>query len=222
MNFISSLEKAFTENANTENAVAMSKYMKDNFSFYGIKTEERRWILKTVWAENQKEVFENTRETALLLFAKKERELHYCAIEILIKNLKNNYRTEDIQLIETLITTNSWWDSVDVIAKFILGEYLQQFPLETDNIISRFSNSDNMWLNRSAILFQLGYKQKTNFDLLKLVCEKHKSSTEFFIQKAIGWALREYAKTNPEAVKDFVSVSNLKKLSEKEALKNLE
>jgi 3-methyladenine DNA glycosylase AlkD len=222
MNFISSLEKAFTENANTENAVAMSKYMKDNFSFYGIKTEERRWILKTVWAENQKEVFQNTRETALLLFAKKERELHYCAVEILIKNLKNNYRTEDIQLIETLIITNSWWDSVDVIAKFILGGYLQQFPLETDNVISRFSNSDNMWVNRSAILFQLGYKQKTNFDLLKLVCEKHKSSTEFFIQKAIGWALREYAKTNPEAVKDFVSVSNLKKLSGKEALKNLE
>jgi 3-methyladenine DNA glycosylase AlkD len=78
-----------------------------------------------------------------------------------------------------------------------------------------------MWLNRSAILFQLSYKERTNFDLLKLVCDKHKMSTEFFIQKAIGWALREYAKTNPEAVKDFVSVSNLKKLSEKEALKNL-
>lgn len=221
MNFISSLEKAFKENSNAENAVVMSKYMKDNFSFFGIKTDERRRIFKTVWVENQKEVFENTRETALLLFSKKERELHYCALEILMKNLKNNYQINDIHLIETLITTNSWWDSVDVIAKFILGGYLQQFPLETDNVISRFSNSDNMWLNRSAILFQLGYKQKTNFDLLKLICEKHKTSTEFFIQKAIGWALREYAKTNPEAVKDFVSVSNLKKLSEKEALKNI-
>lgn len=139
----------------------------------------------------------------------------------LIKNLKNNYQTEDIQLIETLITTNSWWDSVDVIAKFILGGYLQQFPLETDNIISRFSNSENMWLNRNAILFQLGYKEKTNFDLLKLVCEKHKTSTEFFIQKAIDWGLREHAKTNPEAVKNFVSITDLKKLSEKEALKNI-
>ncbi|PJJ08159.1 DNA-7-methylguanine glycosylase [Flavobacterium sp. 1] len=221
MNFISSLEKAFKENGNAENAVAMSKYMKDNFSFYGIKTEKRRRIFKTVWAENQKEVFENTRETASLLFAKKERELHYCALEISITNLKNNYHIDDIRFIEILIITNSWWDSVDVIAKFILGQYLLQFPLETDNVISRFSNSNNMWLNRSAILFQLSYKERTNFDLLKLVCDKHKMSTEFFIQKAIGWALREYAKTNPEAVKDFVSVSNLKKLSKKEALKNL-
>lgn len=221
MNFISSLEKAFKENGNTENAIAMSKYMKDNFSFFGIKTDERRRIFKTVWAENQEEVFENTREITSLLFAKKERELHYCALEILMKNLKNNYQKEDIQLIENLITTNSWWDSVDVIAKFILGEYLRQFPFETDNVISRFSNSENMWINRSAILFQLGYKEKTNFDLLKLVCVKHKKSTEFFIQKAIGWALREYAKINPEAAKDFVLVSNLKKMSEKEALKNL-
>lgn len=221
MNFIPSLEKAFTENSNAENAVAMSKYMKNNFQFFGIKTEDRRRIFKTIWAENQNEVFDNPREIALFLYSKKERELHYCALEILIKNLKNNYLKEDIQLIEKLITTNSWWDSVDIIAKFILGDYLQQFPLETNAVISRFSNSENMWLNRSAILFQLGYKEKTNFDLLKLVCEKHKTSTEFFIQKAIGWALREYAKTNPEAVKDFVSISNLKKLSEKEALKNI-
>ena len=78
-----------------------------------------------------------------------------------------------------------------------------------------------MWLNRSAILFQLGYKEKTNFDLLKAECEKYKNSTEFFIQKAIGWALREYAKINPEAVKTFVTNTNLKPLSNKEALKNI-
>jgi 3-methyladenine DNA glycosylase AlkD len=147
--------------------------------------------------------------------------LHYCAIEILIKNLKNNYIKDDIQLIEKLITTNSWWDSVDFLAKYLLGNYLLQFPEETDSVILKLSSSENMWLNRSAILFQLGYKEKTNFDVLKLVCEKHKMSTEFFIQKAIGWALREYAKTDPQAVRDFVSSSNLKKLSEKEALKNM-
>jgi 3-methyladenine DNA glycosylase AlkD len=120
-----------------------------------------------------------------------------------------------------LIITNSWWDSVDFLAKYLLGNYLLQFPEETDSVILKFSNSENMWLNRSAILFQLGYKEKTNFDVLKSVCEKHKTSTEFFIQKAIGWALREYAKTNPETVRNFVSNFNLKKLSEKEALKNI-
>jgi len=221
MEFCSQLEKAFNENGNAENAVAMSKYMKNNFRFFGIKTEDRRKIFKSISAENLLEIKDNPRKIALFLYSKKERELHYCALEILIKYLKNKYSKEDIQVIEKLIVTNSWWDSVDVIAKFILGEYLLQFPLETDIVIRRFSNSDNMWLNRSAILFQLGYKKKTNFELLKSICEQHKSSTEFFIQKALGWALREYAKINPEAVKNYVSSTDLKKLSEKEALKNL-
>ena len=139
----------------------------------------------------------------------------------MIKQLKKNYKKEDIQLIEKLLTTNSWWDSVDTIAKNILGEYLLDFPLETKKVMEYFSNSNNMWLNRSAILFQLGYKEKTNFYLLKSVCEKHKNSTEFFIQKSIGWSLREYAKTNPEAVKTFVTNASLKPLSKKEALKNI-
>ncbi|AOW10242.1 DNA alkylation repair protein [Flavobacterium gilvum] len=221
MNFINALEKAFAENNNSENADIMSKYMKNKFLFFGIKTDQRRQIFKNIWADNQKEVTDNPREIALILFSKKEREFHYCALEILIKKLKKKYLKEDIQLIENLIITNSWWDSVDVIAKFILGEYLLQFSAETDTVINRFSNSDNMWLNRSAILFQLGYKEKTNFDLLKLICEKHKTSTEFFIQKAIGWSLREYTKTDPETVKSYVSVANLKNLSTKEALKNL-
>jgi 3-methyladenine DNA glycosylase AlkD len=221
MSFSDELEKAFNENSNIENAVAMSKYMRTIFSFFGIKTVERRQILKKLWKENQQEVSQNAREIALELFQKQQREFHYCAVEILIQELNQKYLKEDIQLIEKLIITNSWWDSVDFLAKYLLGNYLLQFPEETDSVIDKFSSSENMWLNRSAILFQLGYKEKTNFDVLKLVCEKHKMSTEFFIQKAIGWALREYAKTNPETVRNFVSNSNLKKLSEKEALKNM-
>ena len=145
--------------------------------------------------------------------------MHYCAIEIIIKQLKGNYKKEDIQLIEKLLTTNSCWDSVDAIAKNILGEYLLEFPLETKKVIEYFSNSENMWLNRSAIIFQLGYKHKTNFEILKSECEKHKNSNEFFIQKAIGWVLREYGKTNPDCVKTLVINANLKPLSTKEALK---
>jgi 3-methyladenine DNA glycosylase AlkD len=221
MAFIIELETAFREKQNIENAFAMAKYMKNNFPFFGIKTDDRRQLFKTIWKENQNEVSLNARAIAVELFTKQERELHYCAIEILIKTLKKNYLKDDIQLIEKLIITNSWWDSVDTIAKFILGDYLSEFSTATDTVINRFSNSENMWLNRSAILFQLGYKKKTNFELLKAICEKHKSSTEFFIQKAIGWALREYAKTNPEAVRDYVNNSDLKPLSKKEALKNI-
>ena len=221
MSFILALETAFTANKNPENAFAMAKYMRNNFPFFGIKTEERRLIFKEIWKENKEEVSANARAIALDLYSKQEREFHYCAIEILIKELKGNYKKEDIQLIEKLITTNSWWDSVDTIAKYILGEYLLEFPLESKNVIGRFSKSENMWLNRSAILFQLGYKQKTNADFLFSECLKQAHSKEFFIQKAIGWALREYAKSNPEIVRQFVENSNLKPLSTKEALKNI-
>ncbi|WP_413998618.1 DNA alkylation repair protein [Flavobacterium sp. W1B] len=219
MNFIFSLETAFQESSNPENAVAMAKYMRNHFAFFGIKTTERRQVFKEIWKQNKLEVSQNSRTIALQLFAKEQREFHYCAIEILIKELKKNYLKEDIHLIEKLITENSWWDSVDTISKYILGEYLLGFPDEIDTVVALFSNADNMWLNRSVILFQLGYKEKTNFDLLKTICIKQQSSSEFFIQKAIGWALREYAKTNPKAVKEFVSVTLLKPLSRKEALK---
>jgi 3-methyladenine DNA glycosylase AlkD len=221
MNFIKSLESAFEEKSNPENAFAMAKYMRNHFTFFGIKTEQRRQIFKDIWKENQVEVEKNPREIALKLFSKTERELQYCAIEILIKQLEGNYKKDDILLIEKLLITNSWWDSVDTIAKNILGEYLLEYPLETEKVIGRLSNSENMWLNRSAILFQLGYKGKTNFDLLKSECEKHKNSNEFFIQKAIGWALREYGKTYPVAVRSFVASTDLKNLSKKEALKNI-
>ena len=151
----------------------------------------------------------------------KEREFHICAIDLLVKEFKKNYTIEDIYLIEKLIITNSWWDSVDTIAKYLLGSYLKQFPSETLNVIERFSNSNNMWLNRSALLFQLSYKEKTNFELLKSECEKHKHSNEFFIQKAIGWALRDYSRFNPIGVKNFVLSTNLKPLSSREALRLL-
>lgn len=222
MGFISDLEDAFTKNSNSDNAFAMAKYMRNHFSFFGIKTDDRRRIFKEVWKENKQEIDQNPRGIALELYSKPQRELQYCGIEILIKELKGHYHKKDIELIEKLISTNSWWDSVDTIAKYILGEYLLEYPLEIENVITRFSNSENIWLNRSAILFQLGYKQKTNFELLKSECEKHKNKNDFFIRKAIGWALREYAKTNSEAVKNYVDSSDLKPLSKKEALKNID
>lgn len=220
-NFILTLENNFEKAKNPENANKMSQYMKNHFDFFGIKTAERRTILAETSKIFNLEIIANPQEIALALFAKKQREFHYCAIEILIKNLKKKYKIDDIIWIESLIINNSWWDSVDTISKYILGQYLIEFPSEIEKTIEQFSNSENMWLNRSALLFQLGYKQKTNFDLLKSECEKHKNSKEFFMQKAIGWALREYAKVNPAAVKNYVVNTNLKPLSQKEALKHL-
>lgn len=221
MNFTTALEKAFQRNASTENAAPMEAYMKNNFPFFGIKTTPRREILKELWKTHKEEIKQNARTVAWELYSKKEREFHHCAIEILIKELKKNYVKEDIQLIEKLIITHSWWDSVDTIAKYLLGNYLVQFPEETEKTVSKFSASDNMWLNRSAILFQLDYKDKTDDKLLFSLCEQHKESKEFFIQKAIGWTLRDYSRFNPEGVINFVSKTNLKPLSKREALRNL-
>ncbi|MGX7666128.1 DNA alkylation repair protein [Flavobacterium pedocola] len=221
MTFITELEKAFQKNASAEMAGPMEAYMKNNFTFLGIKTTPRRTIFKEIWSLHKEEIKQNAREIALKLYQKKEREYHYCAIEILMKELKNKYQKEDIQRIEKLIITHSWWDSVDTIAKYLLGNYLTQFPEEILNVVNRFSNSDNMWLNRSAILFQLDYKAKTDAELLFSICDKHKDSKEFFIQKAIGWALRDYSRFNPKGVTEFVNKTDLKPLSKREALRNL-
>ena len=221
MKFCNELEAHFRKESNRELAVPMENYMKNIFSFLGIKTEKRRAIFKSIYEQNKAEIKSNFRTIAWELFQMKEREFHQVAIDLLVKEYKKNFVIEDIKLIEKLIITNSWWDSVDTIAKYLLGGYLQQFPLETLKVIERFSNSKNMWLNRSAILFQLSYKEKTNFEILISECEKHKHSNEFFIQKAIGWALRDYSRFNPTGVKGYVNSTNLKPLSSREALRLL-
>ena len=221
MKFCNDLATNFREESNRELAIPMENYMKNNFSFLGIKTERRRAIFKSNYEKNKTEIKSNFRIIAWELYQMKEREFHQSAIDLLLKELKKNYILEDIQLIENLIITNSWWDSVDTIAKYLLGGYLLQFPSETLKVIERFSNSNNMWLNRSAILFQLSYKEKTNFEILKSECEKHKESNEFFIQKAIGWALRDYSRFNPNGVATYVNSTNLKPLSNREALRLL-
>ena len=221
MKFCSDLEADFQNASNRELAIPMENYMKNNFSFLGIKTEQRRAIFKSNYEQNKSEVKSNFRANSWELFQMKEREFHQTAIDLLLKEFKKKYVLEDIQLIEKLIITNSWWDSVDTIAKYILGGYLLQFPSETLKVVERFSNSENMWLNRSAILFQLSYKDKTNFEILKSECEKHKDSNEFFIQKAIGWALRDYSRFNPKGVEIYVNSTNLKPLIRREALRLL-
>jgi 3-methyladenine DNA glycosylase AlkD len=221
MNFIQALEKELLAHRNADNAIKMEAYMKDNFHYLGIKTEQRRIILKQLWKKHKSEIQSDFRGISWSLFTKKEREFQYCGMEILIQEIKKNYKKEDDLLIEKWLTTHSWWDSVDLLAKYLLGNYLLQFPEKTSEVIERFSNSENRWLNRSALLFQLNYKKNTDFELLKSECEKHKNSKEFFIQKAIGWALRDYGRFNPNAVKNYVENTNLKPLSKKEALRNI-
>lgn len=220
MDFITHLQQVLKEHSNLENKPLMEAYLKNKFVMFGIKSPNRKALLKDVLNQHKDEVLQNCRNIVKKLYKLPEREFHYCAMELMNKFFKKKYTSEDIKLIEQLITTYSHWDSVDFIAKHILGNYLLIHHGNTKEIINNFSNSNNMWLNRSVILFQLGYKDKTNSDILFRECLKHSKSNEFFIQKAIGWALREYAKTNSEAVKYFVEINKLSSLSSREALKH--
>ncbi|OAZ05113.1 DNA alkylation repair protein [Flavobacterium succinicans] len=222
MDFITALEKEFTALANTAQSMAMEAYMKNNFQFFGIPMPQRRVILKSVSAAHSDSIKTNTRTLAFQLYEKPQREFHYCALELLIQNCSKKLVLDDIHWIEKLLLTHSWWDSVDTISKYLLGRYLVQFPEQKNKVIENFSKSSNIWLNRSTLLFQLDYKKNTNFSILEAVCEHFKESNEFFIQKAMGWALREYSKINPIAVQNYVLSTNLKPLSKKEALRIIE
>ena len=201
----------------------MKIYMRNRYSFFGVKAPERKAILKEIINTYKPQldrliVIQIVKE----LYKQPERELHYCAVELTTRFLKKKFYKEDIAFIKHLIITHSWWDTVDMISKHHLGSYLKLYPEETTNIIQNFSNADHLWLNRSAILFQLEYKEETNAKLLFQLCIKHKDTGEFFINKAIGWALREYGKTNPQAVIAFVSKNCLAPLSEQEAIRKLQ
>src|SRR5690606_30371199 len=119
------------------------------------------------------------------------------------------------------IVNQSWWDTVDAIATHCVGQYLQNYPELKEEYNAKWILSDNMWLNRTAIIFQLKYKEQTNFELLKNNIRHFAGEKEFFIKKAIGWALREYSKTNPSAIIKFLDENDLQQLSIREASKYL-
>jgi 3-methyladenine DNA glycosylase AlkD len=216
-NEIEILAALFEENRNEENAGPMKKYMKDHFPFLGIKSPLRKELEKQFFKETGilKEPFDKDFVTGL--WVKDEREYHYTAITYIGKFIKKLPK-EVISFLEKLITTNSWWDSVDSIAPLV-GELARKYPEIIEETINGWSVDDNYWLRRSAILFQLKYKQQTNEALLYEYIVKNADSKEFFIQKAIGWALREYSKTNPVSVKEFIERNKLAPLSIREGSK---
>jgi 3-methyladenine DNA glycosylase AlkD len=217
--YLQQVQKVFKNESNAANAVAMSAYMRNLFPFYGIKTPDRKRIIKDLLNEKLPTASEIT-TIAEEAWAQPERELHYFAIELLATNHKT-WTKEIITLFEKMIITNSWWDSVDSIASNLTSVYFKKYPDQIKEVTGRWNQSDNIWLQRSSLLFQLLYKKQTDKELLKQYILHLRSSNEFFIQKAIGWILRQYARTDPKWVKQFVKENELAPLSKKEALKHL-
>ena len=159
-------------------------------------------------------------ELTKTLWMKPQRETQYLSQELAMKYIKK-FNKEDVVLIEFMVSHKSWWDTVDFIATKLLGEYFKMYPVQREIVIKKWLKSNNIWLQRSCLLFQLKYKEEVDTVFLSYVICSLLGSNEFFINKAIGWVLREYSKTNPGWVVDFVKTTELSALSKREALRLL-
>lgn len=218
MNDVELLVEMMEKHRNKEQAIPMEKYMKDQFTFLGIKTPLRREILRNFYNETAILKKDYTHDFVLDLWRKEEREYQYAALDYTGRFIKKLTKKE-IALMEYLLTTKSWWDTVDSIATQFVGGIANSYPGVIPESIEEWAHSENMWLARTSILFQLKYKERTDEELLYRYILLNAKSKEFFIQKAIGWSLREYSKTNPTSVKKFINNHHLAKLSVREGSK---
>jgi 3-methyladenine DNA glycosylase AlkD len=219
--YISPLKAIFEQNANPTQAAPMKKYMRDQFEYLGLKTPKNVSLQKEFYAQYGLPELSALDEILRDLWALPQREFQYFAVGLLGK-FDKQLPAEFIDTMEYLIVTKSWWDTVDAIAGHAVGTHFQHYPTIKKKYLARWRKSDNFWLRRTTILFQLGYKRETDFDLLCDIIRENLDSEEFFINKAIGWSLRQYARIDPRAVKKFVKSTQLHPLSRREAMKHLE
>jgi 3-methyladenine DNA glycosylase AlkD len=202
--------------ADVDRAKAMRAYMKDHFPFLGIASPVRRKAVKAI----EKPETDDVLLIAAKLWELPEREYQYVAVDLLSTSVAKLPPKPALKLIEQLARSKSWWDSVDGLAS-VSSDLLRQHPDELMTVEAWNEHSD-MWVNRLAILHQNGWGHDTDPDRLFRICLHHVASREFFVRKAIGWALRDYAWKNPLAVQEFVATHRgvLSSLSAREALKN--
>jgi len=216
--FLNTLISEFNAHANIQIAHTQATYMKNNFIFLGLKTPLRRELQKPFLVKTFLPVKNEAFQMIKFLWQKPEREFHYFAQELAFK-YSEQLEENDILLFEYMVTHQSWWDTVDFIAPKLVGMYFKQFPKKRNKYITKWVKTNNIWLQRSAILFQLHYKIELDTVLLSSIINELKNSNDFFIRKAIGWILRQYSRTNPNWVIDFVKNNNLNNLSSREALR---
>jgi 3-methyladenine DNA glycosylase AlkD len=210
----------FEAHRNEELAVPMAAYMRNQFTFLGIRTPLRNALLKELFLEYYLPEKEHLAAEVWKLYELPEREYQYAAIALLEK-MQKQLSIADVPFLQQLIESKPWWDSVDSIAPRALGHVILAERTAGTPMMIEWSQTANMWTNRAAILHQLKFKKQTDTAVLSRIILQHAASSEFFLQKSIGWALREYAKTDAEWVRSFVSEHALKPLSRREALKNI-
>jgi 3-methyladenine DNA glycosylase AlkD len=215
------LDDRFAVSRDPERAAGMRAYMRDQFPYAGLPAPALRAVERDVFAGLPSPSVSDLGEVSLECWSRDEREYQYVAVDYLRKHV----RAADAPFIEvarTLITTKPWWDTVDALATRFVGDLVRRHPSLLATMDAWSAESD-MWLVRTAILHQLHYGTATDASRLFGYCSRQAGHTDFFVRKAIGWALRHYARTDPDAVREFVAAntSRLSPLSVREATKHL-
>ncbi|XP_065185615.1 uncharacterized protein LOC135816151 [Sycon ciliatum] len=224
---LNEIRKAYEENSNLAYAASIKQYMRNQFEFYGLKAPVRRrldaQIAETV--DFAEWTGERLHSLITLLWAQTHREYQHFAVELARKHLAKVLYDFDhsMDLLRRMITTKSWWDTVDMIAPHLVGALVTRYPARGVPLMDEWIQDKHLWIRRAAILHQLAYKKDCNEERLYRYCLACCAETDFFIRKAIGWALRQHAYLRPSSIKGFVSTNDekLSSLSKREALKHL-
>ena len=200
--FVSQISPAFISLGDHKRAIGAQAYMKDIAPFIGVTTPERRAAVKKAAKSMKVPTSDELGVTARKLWKLVEREFQYAANDLIDIHWKVADKDFLADHVEHLIVTKSWWDTVDGLGSVAISPLTDKYGCE--KLIAKWNKSPNMWLNRAAIQHQRGRKYETDVKLILQYCDDHADSKEFFIVKAIGWALRDIAKINPRAVRDFL------------------
>ncbi|OQR62749.1 DNA alkylation repair protein [Streptomyces maremycinicus] len=215
------LTAAYGAAADPGRAAAMRAYMKDVAPFLGLPTPARRALSRTVLADTPRPDEADCTAIALRCWALPQREYHYFAVDYL-RRYAPRLSSAFLPVARRLVTTKSWWDTVDLLAAHVVGALVAADPrLAADMDV--WIEDEDLWVARTALLHQLRYKERTDADRLFGYCLRQSGHPDFFLRKAIGWALREYARTDPAAVRLFVARERgrFAPLTVREALKNV-
>ena len=215
------LKALFLRHANPKNAGPMKRYMRDQFEYVGLKHPDFTALLRRHIAAHGLPTLDQLDGILRDLWALPQREFQYAALGLLARS-ETQLPAAFIRTLEYLIVTKSWWDTVDTVAAGTVGVHFRRYPKVRARALAKWRRSKDLWLRRSCILFQLNYKGETDFRLMQAIIRENLGSTEFFINKAIGWALRQYTRVDPQGVREFVRQTPLHPLSAREALKWLE
>jgi 3-methyladenine DNA glycosylase AlkD len=200
--FVKVLSPALFELADRKRAIGAQAYMKDIAPFIGVATPERRSTVKSIAKGMKVPTSQELGATARKLWKLEEREFQYAANDLIGIYWKIADKDFLADHVEDLIVSKSWWDTVDGLGSVAISPLTDKYGCE--KLIAQWNVSPNMWLNRAAIQHQRGRRYETDVNLVLQYCDDHSDSKEFFIVKAIGWALRDIAAINPRAVRDFL------------------